>query len=406
MKYPKLTILLLASFLSVNSFGFEIVEITDTTASFAWVDDVMDMDDEYYVCINDSSNCTYAGNNTQNYTVTGLSANTLYTAWLEERTNSYESDELDVKTTHTWDGDLQKCVNKILGHGDNNDTHSPTKAELESLDASFVCERKTITQMDAVSDLKNITLLDLSTNRIAGDIPIEIMNLTHLTHLELSFNRLTGEIPEQIGFLSNLTKLELSNNRLTGEIPAAVFSLTGLRYLGLDYNRLTGGIPKEIGALISLNSLYLQDNYLTGPIPKEIGTLTGLRELHFAYNELTGSIPKEIGTLVNLEFFALYNNHLTGAIPKEIGLLTSITELYLDENKLSGAIPDEIVDLLSIDTNYLKLKDNCNLYSNTPEVQTYIDDKAYGGYLHVLNTNSHDCFNPASLIPVTTMILE
>ena len=52
-----------------------------------------------------------------------------------------------------------------------------------------------------------------------------------------------------------VTGLDLSNNRLNGEIPAELGSLTNLKSLILWRNRLNGGIPSELGTLTNLDSL-------------------------------------------------------------------------------------------------------------------------------------------------------
>ena len=72
-----------------------------------------------------------------------------------------------------------------------------------------------------------------------GEIPSEIENLTNLTVLDLSFNKLTGNIPPEIGNLTNLTYLHLSWNNLTGEIPQEVCNL--IESNNLDINDILFG---------------------------------------------------------------------------------------------------------------------------------------------------------------------
>ena len=50
-------------------------------------------------------------------------------------------------------------------------------------------------------------------------------NVQNTAALDLSNNRLNGEIPHEIGSLTNLTSLKLRNNRLAGEIPHEVCDL-------------------------------------------------------------------------------------------------------------------------------------------------------------------------------------
>ena len=70
--------------------------------------------------------------------------------------------------------------------------------------------------------------LDLKYNRVSGQIPAELGNLTDLQSLRLVGNQLSGRIPEELGTLSNLRGLELGTNQLTGQIPAELASLNNL----------------------------------------------------------------------------------------------------------------------------------------------------------------------------------
>ncbi|CAL9007007.1 unnamed protein product, partial [Prunus brigantina] len=55
-------------------------------------------------------------------------------------------------------------------------------------------------------------------------------------------------------------RIDLSSNKLTGEIPSEITHLVGLVSLNLSRNQLTGQITKEIGNLQSLDSLDLSRN--------------------------------------------------------------------------------------------------------------------------------------------------
>ena len=57
-------------------------------------------------------------------------------------------------------------------------------------------------------------------------------------------NRLSGEIPAELGNLTNLVVLGLEENQLTGDIPAEMANLTSLRRLFLaSGNEFTGCLP-------------------------------------------------------------------------------------------------------------------------------------------------------------------
>ena len=57
-----------------------------------------------------------------------------------------------------------------------------------------------------------------------------------VAEMDLRSNGLTGEIPVELAYLTALEKLYLFGNRLSGEIPAELCSLSELRWLYLNNN--------------------------------------------------------------------------------------------------------------------------------------------------------------------------
>ncbi|XP_024042938.1 receptor-like protein EIX2 [Citrus clementina] len=93
------------------------------------------------------------------------------------------------------------------------------------------------------STLGLVRCLDLSSNKLDGAIPEEIMDLVGLIALNLSRNNLTGPITPKIGELTSLDFLDLSRNLFSGSIPSSLSQLSGLGVLDLSYNNLSGKIP-------------------------------------------------------------------------------------------------------------------------------------------------------------------
>ena len=174
-----------------------------------------------------------------------------------------------------------------------------------------------------------VTHLDLNANRLTGEIPVEVGNLTSLTILRLGSNSsLTGEIPVELGNLTNLTELILWFSDLTGEIPAELGNLTNLTLLNLWNNGLTGEIPVELGNLTNLTLLNFDNNGLTGEIPVELGNLTKLTFLSFSHNDLMGGVPAELGNLRTLQHLRFWDNLLTGALPLSLANLSLDTFFF------------------------------------------------------------------------------
>ncbi|CAL4950955.1 unnamed protein product [Urochloa decumbens] len=117
----------------------------------------------------------------------------------------------------------------------------------------------------------NMVSIDLSSNKLTGKIPEELIALDALVNLNLSWNRFSGVVPNKIGEMQSLESLDLSRNRLSGEIPTSVSNLTSLSYLDLSYNNLTGRIPSgtQLDTLYAANpSMYTGNIGLCGhPLP-------------------------------------------------------------------------------------------------------------------------------------------
>ena len=194
-----------------------------------------------------------------------------------------------------------------------------------------------------------VTELHLFQNRLSGELPPELGDLTHLERLYLWDNGLAGEIPSQIGNLSELRELNIRGNQLNGEIPPEIGKLTNLSLLDLDSNRLSGEIPSELGNLENLSRMDLWSNQLSGEIPAELGNLKKLYALSLASNRLSGEIPPELGNAESLKYLDLEDNQLSGEIPPELGEARELRLLWLSGNQLSGEMPVELANRRHLD---------------------------------------------------------
>ena len=191
-----------------------------------------------------------------------------------------------------------------------------------------------------------------------------------VTGLDLGANRLNGEIPTELGDLSNLKLLYLSDNNLTGALPQSLTGISGLESFRFHNNSglcapideafqtWLQGIALVVGSscapedsledrevLVQLyNALDGENwnnnaNWLTelpirqwhGVINDASGRVTGLL---LESNGLAGELPKELGSLSNLKRLELANNYLTGEVPRELGNLSELETLLLGSNRL------------------------------------------------------------------------
>lgn len=102
-----------------------------------------------------------------------------------------------------------------------------------------------------VCHVVNMTLKRLS---LPGILPPQLAKLPFLRFVDFAYNCFTGTIPEEWASL-NLTSISLLVNRLSGEIPKHLGNITSLTYLMLEANQFSGDVPTELGKLINLQTL-------------------------------------------------------------------------------------------------------------------------------------------------------
>ncbi|KAK2984116.1 hypothetical protein RJ640_025443, partial [Escallonia rubra] len=129
-------------------------------------------------------------------------------------------------------------------------------------------------------------------NSLSGTIPQQLLGLSSLSILlDLSQNHLTGTLPSEIGALTSLGYLDVSNNKLQGNIPIGLATCLRLENLGFSKSERAEERPPcfEDGALNLFREMILQAKMLSQYLDK-IAMPYDLKSLTFSHETL-GSSP-------------------------------------------------------------------------------------------------------------------
>ncbi|TKV99622.1 hypothetical protein SEVIR_8G056300v4 [Setaria viridis] len=188
-------------------------------------------------------------------------------------------------------------------------------------------------------------IIDLSSNRFAGPVPLFPRNVLYL---DLSRNNLSGTLPD-FGAMKYLHTFALYNNSISGSIPFSLCLVQSLQNLDLSGNMLSGELPTckgDSGPYKYLVALNLNSNNLSGVFPSALQMSQDLVFLDLAYNQFSGNLPAWLGDkLPSLAWLRLRSNNFSGNIPIQLATIQGLQYIDLACNRISGQIPEPIVNL-------------------------------------------------------------
>ena len=192
--------------------------------------------------------------------------------------------------------------------------------------------------------------LELDGNNFTEDLQSILHNLSigcvrnSLQVLDLSYNGITGTLPD-LSIFTSLKTLDLSFNLLTGMIHEGSTLPFELENLSIRSNSLEGGIPKSFWMnACELKSLELSDNSFNGELQVIIHHLSrcarySLQQLDLSINRINGTLP-DLSIFSSLEIFDIHKNRLNGTISEDIRFPAKLRALRMNSNSLKGVISD------------------------------------------------------------------
>ncbi|KAG2313279.1 hypothetical protein Bca52824_024836 [Brassica carinata] len=158
--------------------------------------------------------------------------------------------------------------------------------------------------------------MDLSKNKLSGEIPTELGVLLELQALNLSHNNLSGVIPGSFRGLKNMESLDLSSNWLQGRIPSQLAELSSLGVFNVSYNNLSGVIPQGGHSITFDANSYLGNPFLCGK-PTNTSCYNST-----SFQETDNGVEDDEG---HIDMISFYWSLAAAYVTILIGLFSSIT---------------------------------------------------------------------------------
>jgi Leucine-rich repeat (LRR) protein len=176
--------------------------------------------------------------------------------------------------------------------------------------------------------------------------------------LRLDRNKLIGDIPSYLNNLTNLNELYLANNRFTGTLPNLT-SLTSLYTLDVSNNTLDfSPIPSWISSLPSLSTLRMEGIQLNGPIPISFFSPPQLQTVILKRNSIVESLDFGTDVSSQLEFVDLQYNEITDYKPSA----NKVLQVILANNPvcLEAGNGPSYCSAIQHNTSFSTLPTNCS----------------------------------------------
>lgn len=134
-------------------------------------------------------------------------------------------------------------------------------------------------------DMESLVQLELGVNKLSGEIPAALGKLKKLGYLYLKECQFTGTLPKELFFPGcPLYSLNVRSNKLGGDLPVEFKNATALKSIMLFNNDFTGTLPAEMKNFTQLTEMRVENNRFTGVIPTEIKGFAGYNKANFVFS--------------------------------------------------------------------------------------------------------------------------
>nr|XP_043639798.1 leucine-rich repeat extensin-like protein 4 [Erigeron canadensis] len=145
-----------------------------------------------------------------------------------------------------------------------NEFEGPLPSELFSLnlDAIFINNNRLTSVIPSNLGSSTASVVVFANNNLGGCLPPSIANFANtMEELLLINTNVSGCLPPEVGYLYKLRVLDVSSNKLVGEIPYSIAGLAHLEQLNLGHNMMSGVVPLGVCELPNLANFTFSYNY-------------------------------------------------------------------------------------------------------------------------------------------------